>query len=705
MKKFIKTFILVLCLVLPTFCLTACDNAEHEHNFATEWSSDASYHYHACTGDDCEEITDKEAHTFGEWTTSTKATCTTNGEKYRECSKCEYKETQEIPATGHTFGEFIIDETPTTQSAGEGHRECSVCHYKIGTTISALKSTGLAFELNSDKASYTLSGIGSCSDTFVNVPNTHNGLPVTAIKNEAFRGNTTITGIVLTNNITTIGQNAFTNCSNLTNITIPNSVTHIEKYAFSNCSNLTSVTIPNNVTLIEEGVFWGCSSLTSIIIPNNVTKIGVGAFDKCSGLISVIIPNSVIEIELLSFYDCSNLKNIYFTGTTEQWKLIDFKNDNELNSTTTYFYSETIPQELGSNFWHYDENGDPKIWPAHTEHSYGEWEKDETNHWRVCSYCGFEDKNTHSFSENYSNNETNHWHECVCGAHDEDVAHTFKNGICDDCNFERIELAFNYLESSNSYEVSGIGRITSNEIVIPATYDDGTHGTLAVTSIKNSAFKEKTTITSITIPNSITKIESNAFYGCTGLNGSVVIPDSVTKMGSYVFYRCSNLKSVTIGSGLEKILSSAFTGCSSLTTVSMGNNIKEIVTYAFQECSSLTSIVIPNSVTKIGMSAFSQCGLTSIVIPNNVTELEENVFGGCSSLTSVVIGSGITYIDKTHFYNCSSIKKVYYHGNKEALTISEQSVIHDVTKYYYSETQPTTEGNYWHYVDGVPTAW
>lgn len=377
MKKFIKTLILVICLIFPSlFCLTACENAEHKHEFATEWSSDASNHYHACTGDGCEEVADKEVHTFGEWTTSTNATCTENGEKYRECLECGHKETQTISATGHTFGEFIIDETPTTQTNGEGHRECSVCHEISKTTISALKSTGLAFELNEDKTSYSLTGIGACTDTFVNVPNKYNGLPVTAIKNEAFKDNKTITEIVLTNNITsigefafencsqlesvtiqnsvtTIGQKAFTNCSNLTNIIIPNSVTSIGAGAFSNCSKLTNITIPNNVTSIKECVFMGCSSLTSVIIPNNVTNIDTGAFNKCSGLISVIIPNSVTEIELLGFSRCSNLKNVYFAGTTEQWNLIDIKDGNdELNNATKFYYSETQPTTAG-NYWRY----------------------------------------------------------------------------------------------------------------------------------------------------------------------------------------------------------------------------------------------------------------------------------------------------------------------------------------------------------------
>ncbi len=685
MKKFIKSFILVVCLVFPSlFCLTACDNAEHEHEFATEWSSDAGYHFHKCTVEGCEETIDK---------------------------------------TVHIFGDITIDRTPTTKNSGLYHHECTICHRVEEKIVSALISTGFEFELNEDETSYTLTGIGTCTDTFINVPNTFNGLPVTAIKNEAFN-NTNITGIVLSNNTIRIGDYAFANCSQLESVTLQKGVTTIGMYAFYKCSSLTNVTlpatitsigvncfqhsgltsveIPANITTIGGYTFDSCENLTNIVVPNGVTTIGGNAFSGSINLETLVIPKSVKNIDMYIVYNCPKLSKIFYTGTQAEWNTIN--NQGKIDSTKLYFYSETIPQKLNTNFWHYVD-GIPESWPEHAEHTYGEWEKDETNHWKTCSYCGFKNINTHTFSESYSYNETNHWHECVCGAHDEDVSHPFKNGICGDCDFARIELAFNYVETSNSYEVSGIGRITSSEIVIPSTYDDGTHGTLAVTSIKDSAFKDKTTITSITIPNSVTKIDINAFYGCTGLNGSVVIPDSVTSMGGHAFYKCSNLKSVIIGSGLEYISYSTFTQCSSLTTVSLGNNIKRINTFAFQECSSLTSILFPDGLTKISENAFYMCGLTSIVIPNSVTELGDNAFSSCSNLTSVVIGSGITNISGTYFDKCSSIAKVYYYGNKEALTINEQSVIYGATKYYYSETQPTTAGNYWRYVDGVPTEW
>ena len=410
---------------------------------------------------------------------------------------------------------------------------------------------------------------------------------VTSIGNMAFYYCSSLTSVTIPNSVTSIGGGAFEFCSGLTSVTIPNSVTSIGGSAFAYCSSLTSVTIPNSITSIGDNTFYNCSSLTSVTIPYSVTSIGEWAFRGCSSLTSVTIPNSVTSIGLSAFYGCSSLTSVTIPNSVTSIGDEAFRGCSSLTSVT-------IPNSVTSigNYAFRDCSGLTSVTIGNSVTSIG----DEA--FRGCS--GLTSINVVNDNPNYCS----------------------KDGAL----FDKQQTTLVQCPEGKQ-----------GAYVIPNS----------VISIGDYAFRDCSSLTSVTIPNSVTSIGESAFEECSSLTS--VTLNSNTIVGKD--YECnSNItiksifgKQVTeyiLGDEITRIGDWAFYICTGLTSVTIGNSVKSIGDYAFRDCSGLTSVTIPNSVKSIGWWAFSGCsGLTSVTIGNSVTSIGLEAFKNCSGLSRITIES------------------------------------------------------------------
>lgn len=214
-----------------------------------------------------------------------------------------------------------------------------------------------------------------------------------------------------------------------------------------------------------------------------------------------------------------------------------------------------------------------------------------------------------------------------------------------------------------------------------------------VTTIGNAAFRDSS-VTSVTIPDSVTEIGANAFAGCTNLtsvnyiggdwskltiqSGNPAVEDAAKDAANeqlFDFKFILNNTAVVVirykGTAADVTIPSRYKDKpvtvidhaaffnSAVTSVTIPDSVTSIDDNAFGFCSQLTNISIPNSVTYIGFSAFAHCtSLKSITLPSSLSSISEALFSGCSQLTTIHIPDSVPSIQSYAFYHCRNLETI-----------------------------------------------
>lgn len=456
--------------------------------------------------------------------------------------------------------------------------------------------------------------------------------------------------------------------------TIPNSVTSIGTSAFSYCNSLTSITIPNSVRIIYNQAFYNCSGLTTIVIPNSVTNIMWDAFRGCDGLMELTIGEGVTEIGDAAFANCPLLTTVHFNATncTRMWTG-DINDDwdhtcsvfsastGDTPALSTLTIGENVQRITYFAFFNCSNVSSITIARGTPPAVYYNTFEGIGNGIPLYVPCG---KSGSYSSASGWNTFTNYLEECIISFTDINVkticvANWDSNG---DGELSTIEAA----------AVTSLGNVFKNNLVI-TSFDEFQYFT-GLTSIGEDAFVNCSSLTSISIPNSVVSIGDRAFQN-SGLV-SAEFANSLLSIGSHTFEGCS-FATLTLPNSLIFIGEGAFMYCTELTSITIPSSVSQIGNYAFSHCFGIEQMTVSQenaTYTSSGSDAIIEIstnklvsGCQNTVVPSFVVAIGQGAFDGCDNLTSIIIPNSVTTIGKDAFASCNNLASISLSENLESI--------------------------------------
>ena len=438
---------------------------------------------------------------------------------------------------------------------------------------------------------------------------------------------TSISIIRIPDSVTTIGESAFY-CSDVSSVTLPKSLTKIEDNTFS-CTNITQITLPDSLESIGKNAF-SASDLKSVNIPENIKTIAENAFSRCDYLEEVTFHEGLESIGASAFDQCLNLKTVSFPDSL---KTISGSAFSETGLTTVSIPAgvsciDTNAFAFSDYISAFDVNKGNENYSSENGILYN---KDKT----ILIQCPSSSSITSCIlPDTVTSIADKAFYKCV----------NLKSIIIPDSVEVIDEYTFYNCESLESVKLSS-----------------------GLKTIKMAAFSQCTGLKEVELPSGLEVIEERAFVG-TAIE-SISIPESVGKIDNTTFSNCRNLKTIKISPYLHnfealysnKDISIEFYEDDSLIikdNVVYSKDMTALVNYPVFKANDTYEFTVPESVTKIYDKAFEGVALRKITLSKNTASIGNSAFSNCQLLEEIDYNGSNPELGKGLFFGCNMLYRL-----------------------------------------------